>query len=42
MALQIQFQMYDSSSAAAMDDAKLRLLERQYKLRVKTGCQTCR
>ncbi|KAF1959560.1 hypothetical protein CC80DRAFT_590776 [Byssothecium circinans] len=26
----------------AMDDEKLRQLERQYKLRVKTGCGTCR
>jgi hypothetical protein len=25
-----------------MDEAKLRALERQYKLRVKTGCETCR
>ncbi|KAH7139380.1 hypothetical protein B0J11DRAFT_516671 [Dendryphion nanum] len=25
-----------------MDEAKLRQLERQYKLRVKTGCETCR
>ena len=25
-----------------MDDTKLRQLERQYKLRVKTGCETCR
>ncbi|PVI06225.1 hypothetical protein DM02DRAFT_610185 [Periconia macrospinosa] len=25
-----------------MDDEKLRQLERQYKLRVKTGCETCR
>ena len=26
----------------AMDETKLRQLERQYKLRVKTGCETCR
>ena len=25
-----------------MDETKLRQLERQYKLRVKTGCETCR
>jgi hypothetical protein len=25
-----------------MEDTKLRHLERQYKLRVKTGCETCR
>jgi hypothetical protein len=25
-----------------MDETKLRQLERHYKLRVKTGCETCR
>ena len=30
------------TSSVSMDDTKLRALERQYKLRVKTGCGTCR
>ena len=32
----------DHSCLGSMNDTKLRALERQYKLRVKTGCGTCR
>ena len=31
-----------TTPSVSMDDTKLRALERQYKLRVKTGCGTCR